>query len=84
MEVKSSDMSEEQQKRAIEAAKAALDQFTVLRDIAGHVKKEFDGAYGTTWHCVVGKSYGCYVTHQANSFVFFSIGELSFMLFKTA
>ena len=28
------------------------------KDIAKHVKKEFDAKYTPTWHCIVGKSFG--------------------------
>uniref|UniRef100_A0A0D9VKN8 Dynein light chain n=1 Tax=Leersia perrieri TaxID=77586 RepID=A0A0D9VKN8_9ORYZ len=27
------------------------------------LKKEFDTAYGPAWHCIVGTSFGSYVTH---------------------
>jgi len=27
------------------------------------MKKEFDKKFGTTWHCVVGRNFGSYVTH---------------------
>ncbi|KAK6934272.1 Dynein light chain, type 1/2 [Dillenia turbinata] len=51
--------------------------------IARALKKEFDMAYGPAWHCIVGKSFGSYVTHSPGGFVYFSIDTLSFLLFKT-
>ena len=34
----------------------ALDQFNIEKDIAAHIKKEFDKKYNPTWHCIVGTS----------------------------
>lgn len=39
--------------------------------------------YGPAWHCIVGKSFGSFVTHSSGGFVYFSIDKLSFLLFKT-
>lgn len=58
--VKNTDMTEEMQKCAIECAKEALDQFSVEKDIAAHIKKAFDKDFTSTWHCVVGKNFGRY------------------------
>ena len=36
----------------------ALEKFTVEKDIAGFIKKEFDKKHGPTWHCIVGRHFG--------------------------
>ena len=41
----------------------ALEKYTVEKDIAKYVKKEFDAKYTPTWHCVVGKSFGRSALH---------------------
>jgi dynein light chain LC8-type len=64
-------MPEEMQKRAVALAEEALNKHSVLRDIAGTIKKDFDKEYGSTWHCVVGKSFGSYVTHRNLLFLTF-------------
>ena len=46
-------ISEEMQKRAIALAQDALSKHSVLREIAGAVKKEFDKEFGSTWHCAI-------------------------------
>ncbi|KAM7273767.1 hypothetical protein ACFE04_028431 [Oxalis oulophora] len=51
--------------------------------IAMYLKKEFDRVYGPAWHCIVGKSFGSYVTHSSGGFIYFSADKLSFLLFKT-
>ncbi|XP_054812972.1 uncharacterized protein LOC129313688 [Prosopis cineraria] len=51
--------------------------------LARALKKEFDSVYGPAWHCVIGRSFGSFVTHTAGGFVYFSIDSLSVLLFKT-
>ncbi|CAN6558113.1 unnamed protein product [Malus baccata var. baccata] len=52
--------------------------------LARALKKEFDLVYGPAWHCVVGTSFGSFVTHSAGGFVYFSVDDsLSVLLFKT-
>ncbi|KAJ8447688.1 hypothetical protein Cgig2_031742 [Carnegiea gigantea] len=45
---------------------------------------EFDSAYGPAWHCIVGTSFGSYVTHSIGGFLYFSIDKVYVLLFKTA
>jgi dynein light chain LC8-type len=43
------------QQRAVSTATEACKQYDEEKDAAMYIKKEFDRAFGTTWHCVVGK-----------------------------
>jgi dynein light chain LC8-type len=61
--IKNVDMTEDMQRISIEIAIAALEKYTVEKDIAAEVKKEFDRKFNPTWHVVVGKNFGSYVTH---------------------
>jgi dynein light chain LC8-type len=61
--IKNVDMAEEMQQESVDIATAALEKFSVEKDIAANIKKEFDRKYGPTWHVVVGKNFGSYVTH---------------------
>lgn len=36
----------------------ALEKYTVEKDIAGYIKKEFDKKHGPMWHCIVGRHFG--------------------------
>lgn len=67
--VKNVDMAEEMQQESIDVASAALEKYTIEKDIAAQIKKEFDKRHGPTWHVVVGKNFGSYVTHGKH-FVF--------------
>ncbi|XP_048549908.1 dynein light chain 1, cytoplasmic-like [Triticum urartu] len=48
------------------------------------LKKEFDTAYGAAWHCIVGTSFGSYVTHAKGGFLYFSVDKVYILLFRTA
>ena len=42
------------QQDAIDIATQALEKFSIEKDIAAYIKKEFDKKYNPTWHCIVG------------------------------
>ena len=65
--IKNVDMSEEMQQEAVDVASAALEKYNIEKDIAAQIKKEFDRRHGPTWHVVVGKNFGSYVTHGESS-----------------
>jgi hypothetical protein len=46
------------------------------------IKKEFDKKYGPTWHCVVGRNFGSYVTHETKNFIYFYLGQVAVLLFS--
>jgi len=50
--------------------------------VCAFIKKEFDRKYTPAWHCIYGSNFGSLVTHESRAFVFFSLGEDSFLLFK--
>jgi dynein light chain LC8-type len=61
--IKNVDMSEEMQQETVDIASGALEKFNIEKDIAAQIKKELDRRHGPTWHVVVGKNFGSYVTH---------------------
>ncbi|KAG0236779.1 dynein light chain 1, cytoplasmic [Mortierella sp. GBAus27b] len=81
--IKNVDMSEEMQQEAVECAISAFDQYSVEKDIAAHLKKEFDKKYGATWHCIVGRNFGSYVTHETKHFIYFYLDQIAILLFKS-
>ena len=46
--------------------------------------KDFDTTYGPAWHCIVGTSFGSYVTHSLGGFLYFSVDKVHILLFRTA
>ncbi|KAE8670782.1 Dynein light chain LC6, flagellar outer arm [Hibiscus syriacus] len=62
----------------------SLEKFT-SKALALTLKKEFDGVYGPAWHCIVGTSFGSFVTHSVGGFLYFSMDQkLYVLLFKTS
>ena len=82
--IKNADMSSDMQSDAILSATLALDKFTTEKEIAKHIKEDFDGKYGVDWHCIVGRNFGSYVTHETKCFVYFYMGQVAILLFKSA
>eukprot|EP00792_Barthelona_sp_PAP020_P001507 TRINITY_DN1239_c0_g1_i1.p1 TRINITY_DN1239_c0_g1~~TRINITY_DN1239_c0_g1_i1.p1 ORF type:complete len:91 (+),score=9.98 TRINITY_DN1239_c0_g1_i1:67-339(+) len=81
--IKNADMSEDMQQDAIDTANVAISKYTIEKDIAGHIKRDFDRKYDPTWHCIVGRAFGSYITHETNNFIYFYIGQLAFLLFRS-
>jgi muramoyltetrapeptide carboxypeptidase LdcA involved in peptidoglycan recycling len=44
--IKSADMSEEMQQEAVDCGTQALEKYNIEKDIAAHIKREFDKKYG--------------------------------------
>lgn len=81
--LKASDLPEEIQTRIFELSAQGLEKYSVEKDLATFLKKELDQLYGPTWHVIVGKSFGSYVTHEQGFFIYYYIGELAFLAFKS-
>ncbi|CEJ54074.1 Dynein light chain cytoplasmic [Penicillium cataractarum] len=82
-QIKSVDMTEDMQQEAIALAIEAMEKYHIEKDIAQHIKKEFDSRKGATWHCVVGRNFGSFVTHETKHFIYFYLGHCAILLFKT-
>lgn len=81
--IKNADMSEDMQQDAVECATQAMEKFNIEKDIAAFIKKEFDKKYNPTWHCIVGRNFGSYVTHETKHFIYFYLGQVAVLLFKS-
>jgi dynein light chain LC8-type len=58
-------------------------RYNIEKDIAAYIKKEFDKKYNPTWHCIVGRNFGSYVTHETKHFIYFYLGQVAILLFKS-
>ena len=81
--IKNADMSNQMQDEAVKTAVTALEKFNIEKDIAAFIKKEFDKKYNATWHCIVGRNFGSYVTHETKHFIYFYLGQVAILLFKS-
>ena len=39
--------------------------------------------YNPTFHCIVGRNFGSYVTHETKHFIYFYLGQVAILLFKS-
>ncbi|KER32491.1 hypothetical protein T265_12815, partial [Opisthorchis viverrini] len=81
--VKNADMDEDMQQEAVNLCNLAMEKFKMEKDIAAFMKKEFDKKYKPTWHCIVGKCFGSYVTHETKHFIYFYFRNNAVLLFKS-
>ncbi|XP_047070902.1 uncharacterized protein LOC124679130 [Lolium rigidum] len=84
--VRAADMPLPLQRRAIWIAREVVLATPRLESkrLALALKKEFDTTYGPAWHCIVGTSFGSYVTHSLGGFLYFSVDKAYILLFRTA
>jgi dynein light chain LC8-type len=84
--VKSVDMSDEMLDDVKKLAKDSFQQSegktVVCRDVASTIKKECDKRFGGTWHCIVGKDFGSFVSHESKHFVYFYLNDYAILLFR--
>ncbi|KOS19206.1 Dynein light chain [Escovopsis weberi] len=73
-QIKSADMTDDMQQESIEVAQDAMARFTI---------EKFDERKGPTWHCIVGRNFGSFVTHETKHFIYFYLGHCAILLFKT-
>ncbi|KAI4326667.1 hypothetical protein MLD38_031955 [Melastoma candidum] len=84
--VVSVDMPPFMQFHAVDCARKTSDSMEKFscKTLALALKKEFDGVYGPAWHCIVGTSFGSFVTHSVRGFIYFAMDhKMYILLFKT-
>lgn len=73
----------EMRDEAIELVENAMEKHTIEKDVATEVKKKCDEKFGGTWHIVVGRNFGCSITHDTRYVLFFQVNLMHVMLFKS-
>uniref|UniRef100_A0A8C8W270 Dynein light chain n=1 Tax=Peromyscus maniculatus bairdii TaxID=230844 RepID=A0A8C8W270_PERMB len=76
-------MSEEMQQDLVEHTTQALEQYNTEKDTATRIKKEFDKKSNPTWHCIVGWNFSSHVTQETKHFIYFYLGQMANLLFKS-
>ncbi|XP_065405249.1 dynein light chain 1, cytoplasmic-like [Macaca fascicularis] len=67
--IKNADMSEEMQQNSVECATQALEKYNKEKNIVAHIKKEYNKMYNPTRHCIVGRNFCSYPTHETKHFI---------------
>ena len=73
--MKSQDMKQSHLLTAAWLAADATQEHKVEKDLARAIKEGMDSSFGGPWHCVVGRSFGSFVTHESGAFAYFYIGR---------
>lgn len=83
--VKSTDLPATYEQDMIELVRTAFRKYdlTNQRELAGFLKRSADKRFAPCWHCIVGRQFSSYVTHEMNGFIYFTKGPLSILLFKS-
>jgi dynein light chain LC8-type len=61
---------------------ASFFMFT-SQDMATFVKKKCDEEFGGTWHCVIGRNFGCSITHDTKFVLFVQLDLMHALIFKS-
>eukprot|EP00613_Pedinella_sp_CCMP2098_P004142 CAMPEP_0171625700 /NCGR_PEP_ID=MMETSP0990-20121206/19552_1 /TAXON_ID=483369 /ORGANISM="non described non described, Strain CCMP2098" /LENGTH=77 /DNA_ID=CAMNT_0012192853 /DNA_START=307 /DNA_END=540 /DNA_ORIENTATION=+ len=77
-------MDPDMQEFAIEIASESIASKNTEQEIAGSIRESFDARYPATWHVLVGRNFGCYVTHEKSKFIYFYLGQVGVCMFATA
>mmetsp|Transcript_7804 Transcript_7804/g.11881 ORF Transcript_7804/g.11881 Transcript_7804/m.11881 type:complete len:94 (-) Transcript_7804:312-593(-) len=56
-----------------EAFQLNITKGQVYSTIANHIRAAFEKAYGRGWNCVVGRSFGAFVTHEIKTYMYFTV-----------
>jgi len=71
------DMSDEMQQLALDTSQEAFQQTitkgNVYSQIAEYIRAAFDKNDSKGWNCVVGRSFGAFVTHKIKTYIYFQV-----------
>mmetsp|Transcript_56743 Transcript_56743/g.64763 ORF Transcript_56743/g.64763 Transcript_56743/m.64763 type:complete len:92 (+) Transcript_56743:91-366(+) len=81
--VKNSDMEPDMLEFATSQALLAQEKCSTEQEIATHLKHVFEDNFQPNWHCLVGRHFASFVTHEAKHFAYFYIGQMGFLIFKS-
>jgi len=77
------DMTKEMQDDARYFVLQAFETETQEKSIASFIKHEFQRKYKGVWHCIVGKNFGSYVTHETKGYIHLTFGQMAILLWKS-
>ena len=76
-------MDDEMRDYAISEAVKSLEVSNTEQLVAHYMKATFEKKYKSVWHCVVGRNFGGFVTHETGRYIYFYIGQKGFLIWST-
>mmetsp|Transcript_72687 Transcript_72687/g.151826 ORF Transcript_72687/g.151826 Transcript_72687/m.151826 type:complete len:97 (+) Transcript_72687:60-350(+) len=83
IKVQNSNVPQNTAEDIVKLVNEAMDKFTIEKDVATHVKKKCDEKLQGTWHCVVGRNFGCSITHDTKYVLFIQVDQMHALIFKS-
>lgn len=80
--VKNQEMPLDMAEDILQCAVKAFQELRTEREIGAAIKRYADSTYTPTWNCIVGKSFGSFVTHETKRYIQFTIGHMSILVWK--
>merc|ERR1712080_372010 len=68
------------------ACSQAVNALNVMfheQQVAQFMKNQFEKKFKSKWHCIVGRNFGAYVTHEVGCYIYFYIGQKGFLIWAT-
>ena len=82
--VKLTDMDEEMKMFAVQQADYVLGQNLASEKLVAKFMKEYcEKRYKGVWHCITGRNFGGFVTHETGKYIYFYVGQRGFLLWST-
>lgn len=86
--IKATDMSDDLKDQILAVIKELMapltDNKSLERDVAHEIKVRLDKEFEPTWHVIIGKNFGSFITHEQGHFLYCYFGPWAILLFKTA
>lgn len=77
------DMTKEMQDEVRAAVLGAFESESQEKAIASYIKRELEKRHQGLWHCIVGKNFGSFVTHETKGYIYLTYGQMAVLLWKT-
>ncbi len=81
--MKLADMPQDMLDYAITQASIGQETLAGDKEVARRLKTLFNEKYKPNWHCLVGRQFSSYVSHENSSFCYFYLGQMAVLLWKT-
>ena len=80
------DMSDEQKVQLVSIARQCLetnDDKIEEQEIATQMSQLLNQQFEATWHVILGRDFGVYVSAESKTFVQFTLGQMTIVAWKT-
>ncbi|BHF62915.1 hypothetical protein SprV_0200590400 [Sparganum proliferum] len=78
------DLPDEERDIALEKLNRLLNKYSVEKDIAQKLKKRMEKRFGGCWSCIVGSSFGCFLSHIEHAYLQARAERKEVILFRAA